>query len=42
MFILTIAGAEDEGAYSVVDAEGEKEHFICLKMKTMLRDLQVF
>ena len=24
MFILTIAGAEDEGAYSVVDAEGEK------------------
>jgi|TARA_B100000035_G_scaffold268260_1_gene241668 hypothetical protein len=24
MFILTIAGAEDEGAYSVVDAEGER------------------
>ena len=24
MFIITIAGAEDEGAYSVVDAEGER------------------
>ena len=41
MFLITIAGKEEEGAYSVHD-EMVKKHYICLKKRMMLKDLLVF
>jgi len=38
MFILTILGKEDDGAYSVQNEEGEQV-FISLKMRMMRQDM---